>query len=67
MNRIEIHFVIDRAGNIQSTIKGVKGSACNSISEKFKDLGQVIEQQQTKEYYEARDYAELSLDVRRRT
>ena len=63
MKRKEIHFVIDRAGNIQSTIKGIKGSACSLIAEKFKDLGQVIEKQQTNEYFESVGGIELSLDL----
>ncbi len=52
MNRNEIHFVIDREGNIQSTIKGVKGSSCSSIEEKIEKLGRVVKQERTKEFYE---------------
>ena len=63
MNRKEIHFVIDREGNIQSSIKGIKGSACSSIAEKVKDLGQVIEQQQTNEYFESGTSSQISLDL----
>ena len=65
MNRKEIHFVIDRAGNIQSTIKGVKGSACGSISRQIMELGQVIKQKRTNEYFEERNHVELSVDLNR--
>ena len=41
MKREEIHFVIDREGNIQSTIQGVKGSACRNIAQAIEKLGQV--------------------------
>ena len=65
MKRKEIHFVIDREGNIQSSIKGIKGSSCSSIVEEFTDLGQVIEQQQTNEFYESCNSSKLSLDLTR--
>jgi len=65
MNRKEIHFVIDREGNIQSSIKGIKGSTCSAIAEEFSDLGQVIEQQQTNEFYESGNSSKLSLDLTR--
>ena len=65
MNRKEIHFVIDREGNIQSSIKGIKGSSCSSVAEEFNDLGQVVEQQQTNEFYESCNSSKLSLDLTR--
>ena len=63
MNRKEIHFVIDQEGNIQSTIKGLKGPTCSAITEAFRDLGQVIEQQQTNEYFESGTSSQISLDL----
>lgn len=63
MDRKEIHFIIDREGNIQSTIQGVKGTACNSLAAEFKDLGQVVEQQPTNEFYETGNRSKLSLDL----
>ena len=65
MNRKEIHFVIDQGGNIQSSIKGIKGSTCSAIAEEFSDLGQVIEQHQTNEFYEPGNSSKLSLDLTR--
>jgi hypothetical protein len=66
MNRKEIHFVIDRQGNIQSTIKGIKGAACRSISKEFRELGQVIEQQPTDEFYQIWNGSELQLDLKQK-
>jgi len=52
MERKEIHFVIDREGTIQSTINGVKGSACSSIAAEIEKLGRVIKQKRTNAFYE---------------
>jgi hypothetical protein len=52
MNRSEIHFVIDRDGNIQSTIKGIKGSGCGTIAAEIKKLGRVAKQEKTQEFHE---------------
>jgi hypothetical protein len=51
MKRREIHFVIDRDGNIHSTINGVIGSSCSVIAEEFKSLGRVLKQEQTNEFF----------------
>ena len=42
MNRKEIHFVIDREGNIQSPVNGIKGTACGTIAEAIEKLGRVV-------------------------
>lgn len=63
MKRKEIHFVIDREGNIHSTIKGVKGSGCSLIAEEFKSLGQVVGQEQTNEFFESGDGAKIWLNL----
>lgn len=65
MKRKEIHFLIDREGNIQSQIKGIKGSACSSIAAKFKDLGQIIEQKHTNEFFESGSSSQISLALKR--
>jgi len=65
MSRREIHFLIDREGNIQSSIKGIKGSSCSAIAEALNDLGQVIAQQPTNEFYEPCNSSKLSLDLAR--
>ena len=63
MNLKEIHFIIDREGNVQSTIKGIKGSACSSLAAEFEELGQVIGQQPTNEFYEIVDSTKIRLDL----
>jgi hypothetical protein len=55
MNRREIHFEIDRDGNITSTIQGIKGSLCETVATEFKSLGKVTEQNPTNEFYEPGD------------
>jgi Protein of unknown function (DUF2997) len=52
MQRKEIHFVIDRDGNIQSTIKGIKGSGCGTLAAEIEKLGQVVRQEKTQEFHE---------------
>ena len=64
MKREEIHFLIDREGNVQSTIKGVKGSACSSLAAEFEDLGQVIGQQPTNEFFETGNSSILQLSLK---
>ncbi|MCB0064326.1 MAG: DUF2997 domain-containing protein, partial [Caldilineaceae bacterium] len=39
-------------GKIEYTIKGIKGSACDSISALLEQLGKVEEEAKTGEYYE---------------
>ena len=65
MNRTEIHFVIDRDGNIQSTIKGIKGSGCSTIAAKIEKLGRVAKQERTKEFYERCDGQTTCLNLSR--
>ena len=64
MNRKEIHFEIDRNGNIKSTIKGIKGSTCSTIAAEFKHLGQVTEQEPTNEFYESGSSHRVLLDLK---
>jgi hypothetical protein len=52
MNRTEIHFVIDRDGNIESTIKGMKGSGCSTVAAEIENLGRVVKHERTKAFYE---------------
>ena len=47
---IEIKILPD--GSIEYTIKGVKGSACESISELLESLGEVDQEERTSEYYD---------------
>lgn len=52
MQRMEIHFIIDRHGNIQSVVKGVKGNGCKAIVEEIKKLGHTVRESPTGEFFE---------------
>ncbi len=52
MNRQEIEIAILPDGRIEYTIKGVKGSACESISALLEQLGKVEVEERTGEYYD---------------
>lgn len=53
MKRKEIQFVIDRKGNVKTTVKGVQGAGCASLLEPFLELGRVTDEQRTADYYAA--------------
>jgi predicted transcriptional regulator len=61
MNREEIEIQIGSDGRVQYTIKGVKGNACESISELLERLGQVEREEKTSEYYDQQDDAHISV------
>jgi hypothetical protein len=52
MQRQEIEIAVHPDGRIEYTIRGVKGSACDSISALLEQLGQVEQAEHTGEYYE---------------
>lgn len=52
MQKQEIEITILPDGRIEYTIKGVKGSACATISALLEQLGKVEETTNTGEYYE---------------
>ncbi|MEZ4620319.1 MAG: DUF2997 domain-containing protein [Caldilineaceae bacterium] len=52
MQNQEIEIAIRPDGKIEYTIKGVKGSACDSISDLLEQIGQIEETTRTGEYYE---------------
>jgi hypothetical protein len=52
MQKQEIEISILPDGRIEYTIKGVKGSACESISALLEQLGKTEEATHTGEYYE---------------
>ena len=52
MNKEEIEIAVLPDGRIEYTIKGLKGSACESISALLEQLGEVEQQEHTGEYYE---------------
>jgi hypothetical protein len=51
MQREEIEIAILPDGRVEYTIKGVKGSACESISALLEQLGKVEQDERTDEYY----------------
>lgn len=52
MQRMEIHFIIDAQGHIQSTVKGVKGNGCKALMEEIKKLGHAVYESPTGEFFE---------------
>ena len=51
MQRKEIYFIIDNEGNIASTIKGIKGASCADVADEIKNLGEVLQEDRTDEYF----------------
>ena len=47
----EIEFIIKPDGNVEFTVKGVKGKQCLPIAELFKLLGEVESEQATADFY----------------
>lgn len=52
MHSQEIEIAILPDGRLEYAIKGVKGSACESISALLEQLGRVEREERTGEYYE---------------
>ena len=52
MQSQEIEITIHPNGQVEYTIKGVKGSACEDISALLEKLGQVEQEERTGEFYE---------------
>jgi hypothetical protein len=63
MQREEIEVTILPDGRIEYTIKGVKGSACESISALLEQLGKVESESRTGEYYEQDPNVQLRLSA----
>jgi hypothetical protein len=61
MQEIEITILPD--GRVEYTIKGVKGSACESISALLEQLGKVELEQRTGEYYEQESDAHVTTSL----
>lgn len=61
MQEIEITILPD--GRVEYTIKGVKGSACESISALLEQLGKVELEQRTGEYYEQESDAHITTNL----
>lgn len=63
MQRQEIEVTILPDGRVEYTIKGVKGSACESISALLEQLGKVEAESRTAEYYEQDPNAHIHLSA----
>lgn len=61
MQQQEIEIVILPDGAIEYTIKGVKGSACESISALLEQLGQIQTEERTGEYYDRDEELHITL------
>lgn len=61
MQRMEIHFIIDGQGNIQSTVKGVKGNGCKALAEEIKELGHAVDESPTGEFFEGKEEAVIHI------
>ena len=48
----EIEFVIKPNGDVEFTVKGVKGTGCEGLAKLFDDLGKKTSDRHTAEYYE---------------
>lgn len=56
---IEIRILPD--GRLEYVIKGVKGSACESISALLEQLGKVEQEERTGEYYDRDEDVRISV------
>ena len=61
MTSEEIEIEIQPDGGITYKIKGVKGSACQSISELLERIGEVEHEEKTSEYYDLEGDATVSI------
>ncbi len=51
MQSTELEFIIDTQGNVQTTVRGVKGPGCSEIVERLSDLGTVTRREKTGDFY----------------
>ena len=61
MAREEIEIEIRADGTVEYTIKGVKGSSCESISQLLEQLGHVEHEERTSEFYDLDDKASITV------
>jgi hypothetical protein len=65
MQRMELHFIIDCHGNIQSAVKGVKGNGCKVLIEDIKKLGQTVKESPTGEFFETEQQAIIRTNLKK--
>lgn len=61
MSREEIEITIGPDGTVEYTIKGIKGSSCESISQLLEELGQVQHEEKTSEYYDRETESSIAI------
>ena len=59
MQQQEIEIAILPDGRLEYTIKGVKGGACEDLSALLAELGKVVHEERTGEYYERDEAAHV--------
>ncbi|MBN1947529.1 MAG: DUF2997 domain-containing protein [Bradymonadales bacterium] len=64
MNKSEINITIGKDGNVSFEVQGVPGKDCLNVT-KFleEELGTVVQQQKTAEYYQEEVAEEVSVKV----
>ena len=60
----QIEFRIGPDGQVEFTIKGVKGRRCEDVARLFESLGKVEETRATGEYYERESDTHVRLETR---
>jgi hypothetical protein len=61
--RSEIEFTILPDGNVEFTIKGMKGRQCVPVADLFKVLGEVKTEQATSDYYAQDDEEQATINI----
>jgi hypothetical protein len=61
MHSEEIEITIHPNGQLEYTIKGVKGAACADISALLEQLGRIEHEERTGEYYERGDDTQIHI------
>lgn len=58
----EVEFIIQPDGNVEFTVKGVKGRQCLPIAELFKVLGKLESEKATAEFYEKEEESNVTIN-----
>ncbi len=64
VSKQEIEFVIRPDGEVEFTIKGVKGNGCEDLAKLFDELGKKTADRNTAEYYEKQATTRVSARTR---
>ncbi|MBV7338898.1 DUF2997 domain-containing protein [Chloroflexi bacterium TSY] len=63
MQSQEIEILVHPDGTIEYTIKGIKGSSCESVSALLEQLGELQSEERTSEYYEYGNDAHITISA----